>query len=80
MSENELTTLLRNLEPTNAGVEVAGVKVTVDKTDTWETIGMILVLVLAVYAGIKLINKISTKNPQSINKPEQGLPDPFPKQ
>jgi hypothetical protein len=61
MSENELTTLLRNLEPTNAGVEVAGVKVTVDKTDTWETIGMILVLVLAVYAGIKLINKIFNK-------------------
>jgi len=61
MSENELTTLLRNLEPTRAGVEVAGVKVTVDKTDTWETVGMILVLVLAVYAGIKLINKIFNK-------------------
>lgn len=50
-----------NLPPTGAGVEVAGVKVTVDKNDTWETIGMILVLVLAVYAGIKLINKIFDK-------------------
>ena len=50
-----------NLPPTGAGVEVAGVKVTVDKNDTWETVGMVLVLVLAVYAGIKLINKIFNK-------------------
>ena len=50
-----------DLPPTGAGVEVAGVKVTVDKTDTWETVGMVLVLVLAVYAGIKLINKIFNK-------------------
>jgi hypothetical protein len=61
MSENELNTLLKNLEPTGAGVEVAGVKVTVDKNDTWETVGMVLVLVLAVYSGIKLINKIFNK-------------------
>ena len=38
-------------------VEVPGVKVEVTKDDTWETVGMIVVAVLAIYLGIKLINK-----------------------
>lgn len=38
-------------------VEVPGIKVEVTKDDTWETVGMIVVLVLAVYLGIKIINK-----------------------
>lgn len=38
-------------------LEVPGVKVEVTKDDTWETVGMIVVIVLAVYLGIKLINK-----------------------
>ena len=61
MTEPKLPFDPNNLPPTKAGVEVAGVKVTVDKNDTLETIGMILVLVLAVYAGVKLINKIFNK-------------------
>jgi hypothetical protein len=40
-----------------AKIEVAGVKAEVTKDDSWETIGMIVVLVLALYLGIKLINK-----------------------
>jgi len=40
-----------------ATVEVPGVKVEVTKDDNWETIGMIIVVVLAIYLGIKLINK-----------------------
>lgn len=38
-------------------VEVPGVKVEVTESDTWETVGMIVVAVLAIYLGIKLINK-----------------------
>ena len=36
-------------------VEMPGVKFVVEKDDTWQTIGMTVVLVLAIYAGIKLI-------------------------
>ena len=47
----------QDLPDKKASVEVRGVKVVVDKNDNWETIGMIVVLVLVVYAGIKIINK-----------------------
>ena len=47
----------QDLPDKKASVEVPGVKVVVDKNDNWETVAMILVLVLGVYAGIKLINK-----------------------
>lgn len=53
----------QDLPDRKASVEVPGLKVVVDKTDTWETIGMILVLVLGIYLGIRLINKfIKDKN------------------
>lgn len=39
-------------------VEVPGVKAEVNKDDNWTTIGMIVVLVLSIYLGIKLINKL----------------------
>lgn len=48
----------QDLPPKQASIEVAGVKAQVTKDDSWETIGMIVVLVLSVYAGIKLINKL----------------------
>lgn len=48
----------QNLLDKKASVEIPGVKVVVDKNDNWETVGMILVLILGVYAGIKIINKI----------------------
>ena len=48
----------QDLPDKKASVEVPGIKVVVNKDDNWETIGMILVLVLGVYAGIKVINKI----------------------
>ena len=47
----------QDLPPKGAHIEVAGVKAEVTKDDGWETIGMIVVLVLAVYLGIRLINK-----------------------
>ena len=46
----------QDLPEKKAMVEVPGIKVEVTKDDTWETIGMIAVLVLAIYAGIKAIN------------------------
>ena len=48
---------LLDLPKKGATIEVAGVKAEVTKDDNWETIGMIVVLVLVVYLGIKLINK-----------------------
>ena len=39
-------------------VEMPGVKFVVEKDDTWQSIGMTVVLVLAIYAGIKLINRL----------------------
>lgn len=39
-------------------VEVPGVKAEVTKDDNWETISMIVILVLAIYLGIKIINKL----------------------
>lgn len=47
----------QDLPPKQAKIEVAGVKAEVTKDDSWETISMIVVLVLAVYLGIKVINK-----------------------
>ena len=40
-----------------AEIEVAGISAHVDKEDNWGTIGMVVVLVLSVYLGIRLINK-----------------------
>ena len=48
----------QDLPDKHATVKVPGVEVTIDKNDNWQTVGMILVLVLAVYLGIKIINKI----------------------
>ena len=45
-----------NISP-KATVEVPGVKVEITQDDTWETVGMIVVVVLAIYLGVKLINK-----------------------
>lgn len=47
-----------DLPAKQAKIEVPGVKVEVTKDDNWETVGMILVLVLGVYTGIKLINRL----------------------
>lgn len=47
----------QDLPPKGALVKVPGAEFHVDKDDTWETIGMIVVLVLVIYAGIKIINK-----------------------
>jgi hypothetical protein len=52
-----MLTYAQDLPPKGAHIEVAGVKAEVTKDDSWETIGMIVVLVLAVYLGIRLINK-----------------------
>ena len=38
-------------------VEVPGVKAEVNKDDNWTTVGMVVVLVLSIYLGVKLINK-----------------------
>lgn len=46
---------------TGASVEIPGLKVEVTKDDNWQTIGMIVALIFAVYVGIKLINKIFNK-------------------
>lgn len=47
-----------DLPPKGATVEIPGFKFKVEKDDRWENIGMIVVMVLAIYAGIKLINRI----------------------
>lgn len=44
-------------DQSKAVVEVPGVKVEITQDDTWETVGMIVAVVLAIYLGIKLINK-----------------------
>ena len=48
----------QDLPPKLAKVEVPGIKVEVTKDDNWETIGMIAVLIIVVYAGIKAVNHI----------------------
>jgi hypothetical protein len=48
----------QDLPPKGAKIEVPGIKVEVTKNDNWETIGRIAVLVLVVYAGIRIIKKI----------------------
>lgn len=48
----------QDLPEKHAKVEVPGLKVEVTKDDSWETVGMILVLVLGVYAGVKFINRL----------------------
>lgn len=47
----------QDLPPKGATVKVPGVEVVIDKNDNWETVGMIVVVVLGIYLGIKLINK-----------------------
>jgi hypothetical protein len=49
---------IKKLMDTKATVEVPGVKVIVTHDDTWQNIGMIVVLVLAIYAGVKIVNKL----------------------
>ena len=41
-----------------ASVEVPGMKVVVTKEDNWDVVFMILTLVLGVYVGIKVINRL----------------------
>ena len=50
--------MTEDLPPKSATVKVPGVEVVVDKNDSWETVGMILVLVLGIYLGIKFINRM----------------------
>ena len=57
-----------DLPPKSATVKVPGVEVTVDKNDSWETVGMIVVLVLVIYAGIKFINRIFDNKKDSLWK------------
>ena len=47
----------QDLPPKSASIKAAGMEVVIDKNDNWETVGMIVVLVLAIYLGIKLIKK-----------------------
>ena len=47
----------QDLPPKGATVKAAGLEVVIDKNDNWETVGMVVVLILAIYLGIKLINK-----------------------
>ena len=58
--------MTEDLPPKSATVKVPGVEVIVDPSDTWETIGMTVALVLLVYAGIRAINlvfdRIKNKN------------------
>ena len=51
----------QDLPEKKATVKVPGVEVIVDPKDTWETIGMIAVLVLVIYAGVKAINFVFDK-------------------
>jgi len=44
-----------------AKIEIPGIKVEVAKEDNWETVGMIAVLILVVYLGIKTINHYFNK-------------------
>lgn len=48
----------QDLPEKHAKVEVPGLKVEVTKDDNWESVGMILVLVLGIYAGIKTLNRL----------------------
>jgi hypothetical protein len=57
-----------DLPAKQARVEVPGLKVEVTKDESWETVGMILVLVLGVYAGIKFINRLFENKPKIKNK------------
>ena len=47
----------QDLPPKEATVKAAGMEVVIDKNDNWETVGMLVSLVLAIYLGIKIINK-----------------------
>ena len=50
--------MAEELPEKHARVEVTGLKVEITKDDSWETVGMIVVLVLVIYAGIKVINRV----------------------
>ena len=45
------------MEQSKAVVGFGGFNAEVTKEDSWETVGMIVVLVLGIYLGVKLINK-----------------------
>lgn len=51
----------QDLPEKHAKVEVPGLKVEVTRDDNWESVGMILVLVLGIYAGIKALNRFFDK-------------------
>lgn len=51
----------QDLPEKKASVKVPGMEVVITRDDNWETVGMILVLVLGIYAGIKLINSLFNK-------------------
>ena len=46
----------QDLPDKGAMVKIPGMEVVVDSDHSWETVGMIVVLVLAIYGGIKIIN------------------------
>ena len=50
-----------DLPPKQATVQVPGVKVEVTKEDNWQTIGLLVFAVLAIYLGIKTINRVFKK-------------------
>lgn len=57
-----------DLPEKSAKIEVSALKVEVTKDDSWETAGMIIVIVLAIYFGIKVINKFFEENKDSLWK------------
>ena len=57
-----------DLPEKKATVELPGVKVEVTKDDSWETVSMIVVAVLVIYAGIKVINKFFDNKNNSLWK------------
>lgn len=48
---------LQNQEVQKIVVKVPGAEATVTKEDSWQTVSMVVVAILAIYLGIKLINK-----------------------
>ena len=61
-----MSTETQDLPEKGAVVKVPGVEVVVTPEDNWETVGMIIVLVLAIYAGIKIINHYFDRKKNSL--------------
>lgn len=59
-------TTSQDLPDKSAVVKVPGVEVVVNPEDNWETVGMIVVLVLAIYGGIKIINHYFDRKKNSL--------------